>query len=99
MPEFSLSHKVKSTVRVNRKQVFWMIHFKLSESQLDKIPQVDLPWLDGKLLYGFYADPLVGDELEIKGKVLRVTKRRMLPTKRNSRDLKVVGIVEVELVR
>ena len=96
MPKFSLTTKTSKQVSIQRKQVFWLVEFNLSEKALDTIPQSELPWLDGSLLYGFYCDPLPDDELEIKGRRFRVAKRIFNPTKRNSQDQKVVGRVQVE---
>lgn len=97
MPQFKVPVVNKTTLRINRKQVFWLVNFDLTQKQKDNMPIEDMPWLLKKPLYGFYCDPIVGEELVIRQRVFRVTKRRQYPTKRNSQDGKYVGEVVVQL--
>jgi len=97
MPKFKKSSRKTETVSISRTQVFWIISFAIEQPILQNLPDSLRPWVDGEILYGFYADPLPGDEVEIHGHRFQVTKRKFQPTKRNSRDPKIVGTVEVEM--
>lgn len=97
MPKFQKSSRLIEKVSIARSQVFWILEFAIPQPELENLPDSIRPWLDGDILYGFYADPMPGDEIKIHGYKFVVTKRKFEPTKRNSRDIKVIGRCEVEL--
>jgi hypothetical protein len=96
MPSFALAGHTVKTVTVSRNQVFYQCWFRLPDDFKEQRPFIDTRQIEADLTMGFYCDPMPNDELIYQGLLWRVTSRRHWPTRRNSRDKKVVAALILE---
>lgn len=98
MPSFALGLLEKTVVTVARNQVFFNVCFRLPESVKEQVPFASTRQIESDLVMGFYCDPVPGDEIIYQGLLWRIASRRHWPTRRNSRDKKVVAALILEFV-
>ena len=98
MPKFLLGLAKKTPVSVKRNQVFFMCKFRIPEEAKESIPFVISSQVEADLLIGFYCDPLPGDLITHKSLQWKILSRNHYPTKRNSRDDKVITELILEFI-
>ena len=96
MPKFSLDWSDGPTIQVARKQVFYLCRFHLPESYKEQTPLSETSKIEGHKMMGFYAEPVAGDRIFHAGHEWEVTRKLHWPTRRNSRDQKVVSHVQLK---
>ena len=98
MPSFLINANKGTSVSVRRNQVFYACIFRLPEELKEKIPYSQLSPLECNLVMGFYSDPMIGDTLTYQGLTWQVLRRHYYPTRRNSRELKIIAELILELI-
>lgn len=96
MPEFSLGFAKEKTVRVNRRQVFFICEFRLPDEVKEHIPFDETALIESDRLMGFYCVPANGDEINFMGHKWSVRTKAHWPSRRSSRDKKIIPIVKLD---
>ena len=98
MPEFLTEWGKETPVKVSKKQVFYMCAFRLPEALKEKTPYSELAGVEADLLMGLYSEPMPGDILTYRGADWRVVCRHFHPTRRGSKEPKIIGRVILDFI-
>lgn len=85
MAKFLLGQFDSTNLVINRRPVSWTIDFTLPDDVRENMAAEDIRLVDGIFCMTFYSDPHVGDIIEYRGFMWRITGRHFLVNRHSKR--------------
>ena len=98
MAKFLLGDPTGTEVSVNKIDSKWMVDFTLPEPIRESIPARDLLSIEGVFLMSFYESPLIGDIIEYRGYMWRVSSRHHYGHRHRKHEARHISKLIVEFV-